>query len=656
MTKHLAAAATRCLVASLGLLLGVLPVRASSLGKALRPERMVLDNGLEIWLKPQPGSPSVSLVAGVKVGQRYESLRQRGLAHFVEHMVFQGTRHRSHEALEREVRERGGSRWGSTGEDVTSIGLDLPPQEFKFGLEWLADVLFRPTFPADRIAVTRKIIFRERADEPPQDLLSRLNHALFGTNSIVQQPQDHKRELRNTKQGLQRDDLLRFYKEQYVPNNIVLVLVGEFDPQTARLQVERAFGSFPRHRDPPRGAHSLPSLPRKPVRVAAPSSLDVNDCAVWCGYVIPECGLEDFTLLQWGLWLASVRVADHLREEEGLSYDLSWEASYRTVGSLVWIEADSSLRDMRAVERIIREELERLPSEALSDTDIAFVKASVARGWREFAQSNQELAELFLGWAVSNGSPINVEALLAGLTADKLRAAAHTYLKSERSFSAYYRPPVTPGQVIGTLALTLTLLAGLVILAHGRNERLARQGERLEVVLRSRYTPRLVAAQLPGLAIGIAIAAPVAWLLAQAPRLLFDRAMFGPSFACLSFSTILVVPALVMVALTGSARRVAVSRDGLLVQTRGFHVLLRPQNIASIRSDRVSLLRCAIDPRCIMLGGDGDRWVIVRTVRGFSLCLSLDDSDQFARDAAELLGMSAHGATAQLQCADTARR
>ncbi|UCH33208.1 MAG: insulinase family protein, partial [Armatimonadota bacterium] len=74
-----------CTLASL--MLASCPLHASSLNEAIQPERMALDNGLEVWLKSRPGSGSISLIAGVKLGRRYETLHQRGLVHFVEHMV-----------------------------------------------------------------------------------------------------------------------------------------------------------------------------------------------------------------------------------------------------------------------------------------------------------------------------------------------------------------------------------------------------------------------------------------------------------------------------------------------------------------------------------------------------------------------------------------
>jgi len=641
-TSGIIGAGSLALLVCLSLALASQRAFADELTEMYEPERFTLDNGLNVWLKSRPESESVSIIVGVKVGRRYEAASQQGLAHFVEHMLFEGTSTRSHDTLARELRERGIFEWGTTSEDLTRVGLDLPPQELRFGLEWLADVLFNSAFNPDRIAMERKVAFKEIVSDPPEGLWPELAHALFDDNSIVPSQRDHKQELHNLRHEFQREDLLRFYREQYVPNNMMLAIVGDFDPAVGHHEVERVFGWRSRQKPPPRGAYEDPRLPQGPLRRAASNGADVSSCDVWYGYVLPECDVHDFELLQNAFWFVAGRVFSRLREEKGMSYDVRPVTRYRPAGSLLAVRADCLLPDMRVVERIIRGELASLPSGMLRVEDTRAMTAAVENSWRQHAQDNGDMAATFVHWAAANGSPLDVDAFRADLgSPGTVTTLARAYLRPEGRFTGHHRPLVTPRQLIATGALTVAAWLALRIVARRRNRHLLPRGEHVEVAIGSRYPPRLTAAYILGLVVWLPLPALAIWLSAEFGRWLFREGMFGPSYAWLTMLTALLVPALTALALTFRARRVAVSPNGILVRTLGCHILLTPQGIESIESGPISPWRAVLSPRQVALGGDSDRWVIVRTPRGFSFCLSVDEPDQFARDAAERLGLRA---------------
>ncbi|UCH35939.1 MAG: insulinase family protein, partial [Armatimonadota bacterium] len=639
-------ALTRWLVISTvaGLMLASCPLHASSLNEAIQPERVTLDNGLEVWLKSRPGSGSISLIAGVKLGRRYETLHQRGLVHFVEHMVFQGTSKRSRKGLDQDVRARGGDSWGRAGDDLTWIGLELPAGELEFGLKWLAEVLFDSTFPPDRVEVTRKVVIRERTPRELGTLWWRLTREVFGENSLVQGPKDHKSELRNLRR-VSRDELVRLYGEQYVPNNVVLAVVGDFEPERALGLVRDVFGHIPRGPDPPAGARSAPAVRDRRASVAAFGNYKSSH--VWCGYAVPSCAVDDLSRLHWMFWLMSIRAKDRIREEEGWSYAIGYYPGHATFhGSAeaqpFLLMADCRHSDIGRVQRIMRQELARIRSESLSPRDIEMMRAAAASGWREFVESNRQLASVYVGWAVYQGSPPDVEAMTDALTSAGILHTAQVYLRPQRRLAAYHRPYKTPRQLIVMAAVIVAVLGVLVVLGRRTNARLAPRTEHIEETLGSRNTPRFVCARVLRALIydGAAILVFV-WLPWKLSEYLFTRAMFGAEIAVWlaymgGFFTVIVA-----LSFTAIARRVVVSSDGLLIVTAGFHIILRPERMRSVEVGTLGMWRFAFDPRVFVLGGDTGRWVLVRGPLRTRWYLAVKDPEQFARDAAALLSRGA---------------
>ncbi len=625
------------------LLASASPLAASSLNDAIKPDRMTLDNGLEVWLKSRAGSGSVSILAAVKVGRRYETLEQRGLAHFVEHMVFEGTMRHSRKQMQGDLMARGGQVSASTPGDATCIGVNLPTGNLEFGLDWLAGILFNSTFPDERIEVERGILLREWEGRDPPELWWRLGSAMSGANSGVEGPADRKQERRNIRRGLQRRDLVRFYREQYVPNNIVLAVVGDFDLQQARHEIARAFGGVRRGAPPHSGARRPLSVADHPVSVA--DSGYWRRSAVWCGYAVPRCDARDFDLLGWLAWLVSYRAGERIREGEGLAYDVTcYHPSmydYRPEdGKPFMVCAVCDYQGIPRVEHILREELTRALREPPSAREIAMVRAAAASGWQQVARDNQSLAGALAAWGLWSDSPLDADDLVQGLTVAGLQQVARAYLKPQQLIVAYHRPPMTPRELAASAGLALAVLAVLMILAKRRNARLAPPADSVQRLLPSHKGAWLMAAiAAQGVLWGVPIAFVILWPVHKLHDFLFHHAMFGPDLT-VSCGVLGLLSALIALGLSLNVKQVVASREGMLLKTRGFHLLLRPERIASVGLGQVNLRHVAIDPRCAVYGSDAGEWLAVRTAGGFTIYLGMSDAAGFVEQARGYLGES----------------
>jgi zinc protease len=248
------------------------------------PERWVLPNGLTVLLKHDPSAAITSAQVWVKTGSIHEgALLGAGLSHFLEHMLFKGTARRAGRDISATVQAHGGYINAYTTYDHTVYYIDLPAEHTAVALDLLADAVLHSVLPAEEVTRERDVILRE-IDMGQDDPDHRLSEALFAT-AFREHPYRHPIiGYREVFAGVSRDDLLAYYHARYVPNNLVVVLVGAFDPAAARASVLQHFGSVPRARLAP---VYLPLEPRQQARREEHRFEDVQLTRAGLGWQIP---------------------------------------------------------------------------------------------------------------------------------------------------------------------------------------------------------------------------------------------------------------------------------------------------------------------------------------------------------------------------------
>jgi zinc protease len=210
------------------------------------PERMVLSNGLTLLVQRDTSAPVASVQVWVKTGSIHEGgLLGAGLSHYLEHLLFKGTERRAGREISTTVQAHGGNINAYTTFDRTVYYIDLPAAHVGVALDVLADAVLHSTLPADEVMREKDVILREIAmgnDDPDH----RLGEALFDT-AFRQHPYRYPViGYKDVFTAVTRDDLVAYYRARYVPNNLVVVVAGDVDPEAVRVQVETHFGSAPR--------------------------------------------------------------------------------------------------------------------------------------------------------------------------------------------------------------------------------------------------------------------------------------------------------------------------------------------------------------------------------------------------------------------------
>jgi len=231
-----------------------------------------LDNGLRVVLLPHRANPMVASAVIVGAGVVDEPPQASGASHFLEHLLFNGTTTRTQRQLYDDVDRLGAYNNATTREDHTLFTLLVAKEQAEAGLAIQADMVFRSTIPAENFEKERKIVLEELArdrSDPAYDVQAAFRAQAFAGTPIA-------RPVLGTEASLgaiTRDDVVAYYKARYVPSNMTLVVMGDFEPNEMLAAVQRTFGAAPRRPAPKEAAPRWPARPVVNLEVA-PSELD----------------------------------------------------------------------------------------------------------------------------------------------------------------------------------------------------------------------------------------------------------------------------------------------------------------------------------------------------------------------------------------------
>ena len=281
-----------------------------------------LGNGLKVLLVENPSIPTVSLNASVLAGARCDPETKAGLAIMVSRLLDEGTESRTSLEIADAIESVGGAidADGSFERIVVSAG--VLTKDIDLGLELLSDLSIRPSFPPEYVDKEKERTLAEiaSAQDRPQVV------AGWAFNELVYQDHPLHRPSHGypaTVERIERDDLIEFHRKYFVPNNVLLSVVGDFRVPEILPKIERAFGSWPSK------PLSFPSYP-EPVRQIGKRTKFIRMPAQQLNIYLGHLGITrtnpDFyalqvldTILGGGAGFTA-RIPQRLRDELGLAY------------------------------------------------------------------------------------------------------------------------------------------------------------------------------------------------------------------------------------------------------------------------------------------------------------------------------------------------
>jgi predicted Zn-dependent peptidase len=398
--------------------------------------------GLTVATAEMPHMTSVSLGIWVGVGGRYEPALLNGVSHFIEHMLFKGTRRRSAREISQSIEGIGGYLNAFTSEETTCFFSKARHDRFGELLEVLADMFLNSRFDPAEIDKERSVIKEELAmylDQPHHHV-----HELL--NELVWPDQPLGRSLTGTEQTLnamQRDDLVGFQKSKYVSQGILVAAAGNLQHRDVVKAVARYARQFPQGRRPsftPAVCHQ-----REPGWRLFTKETEQTQIALG----IRTCSRHDerrFALRLLNTILGenmSSRLFQVVREDRGLAYSIYSSLSYfDDVGTLTISAGLDTAKLPQALELIVRE-LRRLMEKAPGPAELRRARDYVI-GQLDLSTESTEnqmmwLGEQYLGYGRIQ-HPAEIKERLCEVTAGQIRAVARDFLRSDRINLALVSP------------------------------------------------------------------------------------------------------------------------------------------------------------------------------------------------------------------------
>jgi len=396
-----------------------------------------LANGMQVIVWPDHRIPSVSLFNWVHVGSRNETSGSTGLAHFFEHMMFNGTTHRSQGEFDRLLQASGGSNNAYTTQDVTVYQDSFPRASLELVFDLESDRLANLAFDPKVVEKEREVVYSERRlrveDSNPAYLSEQVQATAFLAHPYrlptVGWPSDIK--------AWTLADLEDFYHAWYAPNNCTLAIVGDVDPEQVFALAEKYFGQLPRGPDP-RGVRTV-EPPQQGERRLVIERRAQNPLVQVAWHAIPadDPRAPALNLLQTILTGGDAsRLHRLLVEERKLAIDVGsgWSEGFDPNIYSVYATLATGA-STAALERALDEEFKRLVDGGVTETELARAKNQVAAAfWRGVATLDGR-AQLLGEYAVLHGDYRKLFAAPAAyerVTAAQVLAVARDVFKPEQ--------------------------------------------------------------------------------------------------------------------------------------------------------------------------------------------------------------------------------
>jgi len=417
-------------------------------------QRTKIPDGPRIISARMPGSRSLSVAVYVLAGSRLETRENAGVAHFMEHVTFKGTRgYPTTGAISEAIEGCGGSSNAATDRETTVYWARIPVRQAERAFNVLAELVTRPLLRDEDIKRERGIIveeIRSYRDDPGQFVFNMFDRAFFGDTPLGW-------EIAGEEDGvlaLPESDIRDFWSNAYRPGNSVISVAGDLEHQAVVDLVQRHFGT---------GNGVVPSFaaaPAVPFERVAMDSRDLSQAHLTLG--VP--GLRRDHPDQWKLELmntvlgegSSSRLFLKVREEQGLAYDVhSFQTDFADTGT-VQVYAGVDPADLPAAINAILDELKRLRDEPIPQDELDRARA-YASGRLELRLEETRHVSAWLGVQEAlHDRVLSLDDALTELnevTPEGIQALAQELFTDDRLCMAVIAPPHTTSGLEKVLTL-----------------------------------------------------------------------------------------------------------------------------------------------------------------------------------------------------------
>lgn len=410
-------------------------------------ETTTLPNGLRIITEPMPGLASVSVGIWVLAGGRHERPEQNGIAHFLEHMAFKGTKTRSALQIAEAIEDVGGYINAYTSREMTAFYARVLGPDVPLALDVISDIVLNPVFDQREIEVERNVILQEigqTLDTPDDIIFDWLQEAAYPDQAMgrtILGPAE-----KVSRFG--REDLSRFVGEHYGPDQMILAAAGDVDHAAIVKQAEVIFGGLSPVRQPAPQLARWVGSERRELR-------DLEQVHFALAFEGPTYRDRDLytaqvytTAMGGGM---SSRLFQKIREERGLCYSIFAQAGAYDDTGMITIYAGTSEEEVASLGALTIDELKRA-AEDMTEAEVARARAQMKAGMLMGLESPSSRAErLARNLAVWGRVPPldEISGLIDAVSTADVRRYGEEMITRDRTALALYGPAASAPDLAG---------------------------------------------------------------------------------------------------------------------------------------------------------------------------------------------------------------
>ena len=447
--------------------------------------RFTLANGLRVWCQPRPDSTSVVAFLSMHVGERNETPANNGISHYLEHLLFVGTARWNEDEIKDMIAKRGGWWNGWTRTEETDYFAEMAAADFDIAMDWLAEIVFRSTLPADKIEKERNVVFQEYWGK-----YGRLANALrrwlvdlgwgYGLERTIERAIYPHSNLtldylwaNDALETMDRQALLDYYHAYYLPNNATLLIVGNVTPEQALAKAQTYFGNIPAGTRPP--LPETPPLPEGgPYQITLRAPLPTNQCLLRIGARTVGAAHPDRWALDVLAKLLSTSLFKEIRNKRGLVYGVgAYNPQYSDVGRFE-IGTRSEADKKELIQQIIAAQLDDIRQGKIDPAKFAEAQTALKGYWALNMESNFGRVDWLNNWTLALTQDETVPdypAMIEAVAPADLTRVLKTYLVPQRSYVVMHVPILTIYRGIWLGGSVVVVLGGLIFYRRRRKQR-----------------------------------------------------------------------------------------------------------------------------------------------------------------------------------------
>ena len=350
-----------------------------------------LKNNLRIITSTRPEAETVSVGVWLKTGSAYEKKEANGISHFLEHMVFQGTKNRTALEISEAIENKGGSMNAYTAREFTSFYAKMLKDDLELAVDVLSDLITKATFPKKNLNKEKEVVIQEikQAVDTPDDIIfDYMQEKAFPNQSIGRSILGP---IENVK-SFDKKSLDSYISTNYAGENMVICAVGNFDEKKFIKMVEkRLSGIQPKVKFKPEkqkyiGGFYAEKRPIKQAHIALSfEGVNYHDNKYYPSTLLSS-------ILGGGM---SSRLFQEIRDKRGLAYTVYSFNNIHTQSGMLGIYAGTGKGQVKDLMPVIYQEINKIRNEKVTPQELERAKTQLKAGMLMSFESSSSTAEIF---------------------------------------------------------------------------------------------------------------------------------------------------------------------------------------------------------------------------------------------------------------------